>query len=238
LPTRRWCGEARRRVTPVSYRPRPTDCGKTSNAPQRSNSSMCSRDSKMKRSSIRVPASCLVSRTRTAVVGISAFGVPSSCANPSVNSSDLGGSTRVTRHQPRDFSPPGPVMTSETSPPADRSCFSTVQERRPQSDGRRLAARPGCAARAYQRRGWLGLTARRRTLRGCRPLRCRTAGSRPWTSSSTPTPRPPRPHPLRVSTMITLETTKPREPECAALLESIGRKRKKRQVREPEAAQD
>ena len=65
----------------------------------------------MKRSSMRVPPSCSVSRIRTAVVGVSAFGVPSRLANPSVNSSDLGGSTDVTRHQPRDCSPAGPVMT-------------------------------------------------------------------------------------------------------------------------------
>ena len=71
---------------------------------------MCSLEAKTKRSSIRVPPSCSVSRTCTAVVGVSAFGVPSWLANPSVNSSDLGGSTDVTRHQPRDFSPPGPVM--------------------------------------------------------------------------------------------------------------------------------
>ena len=72
---------------------------------------MCSGDSKLKRSSMRVPPWCSVSRTWTEVVGIAEFGVPSGLAKPSVNSSDLGGSTDITRHQPRDCSPPGPVMT-------------------------------------------------------------------------------------------------------------------------------
>ena len=72
---------------------------------------MCSPESKTKRSSIRVPPSCSVSRTCTAVVGDCAFGVPSSLAHPSVNSSDVGGSTDVTRHQPPVVSPSGPVMT-------------------------------------------------------------------------------------------------------------------------------
>src|SRR5262249_33999756 len=45
----------------------PTDCGNTSNAPQRSNCSMCSPDSKAKRSSIRVPPPRSVSCICTAV---------------------------------------------------------------------------------------------------------------------------------------------------------------------------
>jgi hypothetical protein len=39
-----------------------------------------------------------------------ALGLPSWSANPSKNCRDVGGSTDVTRHQPRDFSPFGPVM--------------------------------------------------------------------------------------------------------------------------------
>ncbi len=78
----------------------------------------------MKRSSIRVPPPCSVSRICTAVVGISAFGVPSWSANPSVNSSDLGGSTDVTRPNRQTSRPFGPVMTQVTSPPAARWCFS------------------------------------------------------------------------------------------------------------------
>ena len=48
-------------------------------------------DSKLKRSSMRVPPWCSVSRTWIEVVGIAEFGVPSGLAKPSVNSSDLGG---------------------------------------------------------------------------------------------------------------------------------------------------
>lgn len=88
--------------------------------------SICSRVSKTARISMRVPPSRSVSVTRFAVVGIAAFGTPSSSANPSVNSSDLGASTVATRHQPRNFSPSGPVMKYVTSPPGVRSCSSTV----------------------------------------------------------------------------------------------------------------
>ena len=70
---------------------------------------MCSLEAKTKRSSMRVLPSCSVSRICTAVVGV-AVGSPCRSANPSVNSSDLGGATEVTRHQPRVCSPPGPVM--------------------------------------------------------------------------------------------------------------------------------
>ena len=46
---------------------------------------MYSREAKTKRSSIRVPTSCSVSRTWTAVVGLSVSGVPSALAQPSVS---------------------------------------------------------------------------------------------------------------------------------------------------------
>ena len=72
---------------------------------------MCSREAKPKRSSMRVRPSCSVSSHLHGGGRVAAFGVPSRFANPSVNSSDLGGSTEVTRHQPRDCSPSGPVMT-------------------------------------------------------------------------------------------------------------------------------
>jgi hypothetical protein len=72
--------------------------------------SICSRESKTERSSILVPPSRSESRIRTLVVGMSALGFPSWSANPSVNSSALGGSTDSTRHQPRCVSPSGPVM--------------------------------------------------------------------------------------------------------------------------------
>ena len=88
-----------------------TECGNTSNAPPRSSRCMCSLEAKTKRSSMRVPPSRSVSRICTSVVGVAVFGVPSRLAYPSVNSSDVGGSTEVIRHQPRDCSPSGPVMT-------------------------------------------------------------------------------------------------------------------------------
>src|SRR3954468_20600463 len=62
----------------------PTERGNTSNAPQRSSSAMCSPDSKLKCSSMRVPPSCSLSRICTAVAGVSGFGVPSWSAKPSV----------------------------------------------------------------------------------------------------------------------------------------------------------
>ena len=64
---------------------------------------------KRKRSSIRVAPSLgepdLDRGGRRA-----AFGVPSASAQPSVNSSAVGGLTDVTRHQPCDVAPSGPVM--------------------------------------------------------------------------------------------------------------------------------
>jgi hypothetical protein len=72
-----------------------------------------------------VPPSRSVSRTLTLLTGMSAIGVPSVSANASVNSSEVGGSTAVTRHMPR-VSPSGPVIKYMTSPPGVRSCFSKV----------------------------------------------------------------------------------------------------------------
>ena len=88
--------------------------------------SMSSRDSNVARISIRVPPSRSTSRTLIVVTGMSATGVPSVSAKASVNSSEAGGSTAVTRHTPRCISPSGPVMKYATSPPGVRSCLSTV----------------------------------------------------------------------------------------------------------------
>ena len=67
-------------------------------------------ESKRKRSSMRVTPSRSASRTRASVVGSAGSGSPEASAKPSVNSSEVGASTAVTRHQPREVSPPGPVM--------------------------------------------------------------------------------------------------------------------------------
>jgi len=87
--------------------------------------SMSSRDSNVDCISIRVPPSRSVSRTLILLTGISAIGVPSVSAMASVKSSEVGGSTAVTRHMP-GVSPSGPVMKNVTSPPGVRSCFSKV----------------------------------------------------------------------------------------------------------------
>ena len=77
---------------------------------------MCSRDSNVKRSTIRVPPPWAASRTATVVIGL-AIGAPCWSAKPSVKSSSVGGCTALTRHQPRIRSPAGPVMKYATSPP-------------------------------------------------------------------------------------------------------------------------
>jgi hypothetical protein len=87
--------------------------------------SMSSRDSNVKCISIRVPPSRSVSRTLTVMTGMSAIRLPSWSAKASVNSSDVGGSTAVTRHAPH-VAPSGPVMTYVASPPGVRSCVSKV----------------------------------------------------------------------------------------------------------------
>ena len=48
--------------------------------------------------------------TRIRIVGMSSLGVPESCEKPSSNSSDFGSSMAVNLHQPKAFSPSGPVM--------------------------------------------------------------------------------------------------------------------------------
>jgi hypothetical protein len=68
-----------------------------------------------------------------------------------------------------------------------------------QSDGL-LAARPRRAARAYQRRGRLGLTARRGSLRDRRPHAAERADHDDGHPPRPRTPRPPRPHSLRLPT--------------------------------------
>ena len=87
---------------------------------------MWSVDANRKRSSMRVPPSCSASRTSTDVTGSSSFGDPSALAKPSMKASDRGASTDVTRHQPRERSPSGPVMKYAASPPAARSYRSKV----------------------------------------------------------------------------------------------------------------
>ena len=68
---------------------------------------MSSRESNVARISIRVPPSRSPSRTLIVVAGMSAIGVPSVSANASVNSSEVGGSTAVTRHHAVAVRPPG-----------------------------------------------------------------------------------------------------------------------------------
>jgi hypothetical protein len=58
---------------------------------------------------MRVPPSRSVSSTLTVVTGESAAGVPSSSAKESVNATDAGGSTAVTRHAPQVVPPSGPL---------------------------------------------------------------------------------------------------------------------------------
>jgi RNA polymerase sigma factor (sigma-70 family) len=96
-----------------------------------------------------------------------------------------------------------------------------------------LVARPALINGAA---GW-DLTARRRRLRDRRPHAAERADHDDGHPPRPRTPRPPRPHRLRLPTMTGLESTNARA-GCGALLEPIGRQRKKRQVLEPEGPQD
>ena len=74
------------------------------------------------------------------------------------------------------------------------------------------SARPRRAARAYQWRGRLGLTARQRSLRDRRPHAAERADHDHGYPPRPRTPRPPLPRRLRLPTMMGLESTKSPEP--------------------------